>query len=108
MIRALVLALRPSAPLALPAATLVPVDVPGLEGADINQRFGTDPAKAFMPKEAVNSPRPPVYVVRTEDADSKPLPYFKIAPVTFFLFGQIAEVDGFKRGFNGNAGFVVT
>jgi glyoxylase-like metal-dependent hydrolase (beta-lactamase superfamily II) len=89
-------------------ATLVPIDVPPLEGADINQRFGTDPAKAFMPKEAVNSPRPPVYVVRTEDADSKPLPYFKIAPDTYFFFGNIAEVDGFNRGFNGNAGFVVT
>ncbi len=108
MMRAITLALLLSASLPAPAATLVPIDVAPLAGADINQQFGTDPTKAFMPREAVNSPRPPVYVVRTEDADSKPLPYFKIAPDTYFFFGNIAEVDGFNRGFNGNAGFVVT
>lgn len=108
MIRALVLSFLLAAWLPLPAATLVPIAVEPLEGADINQQFGTDPAKAFMPKAAVNSPRPPVYVVRTQDADSKPLPYYKIATDTWFFFGNIAEVDGINRGFNGNAGFVVT
>lgn len=90
------------------AATLVPIEVPPLEGADINQQFGTDPGKAFMPKQAVNSPRPPVYVVQARVPDSTPLPYYKIAPDTYFFFGNIAEVDGVNRGFNGNAGFVVT
>ena len=90
------------------AAKLVPVEVSPLQGADINQQFGTDPAKAFMPKQAVNSPRPPVFVVRTEDSDNTPLPYYKIAKDTYFFFGNIAEVDGNNRGFNGNAGFVVS
>lgn len=90
------------------AAGLVPIDVTPLEGTDINQRFGTDPAKAFMPKQAINSPRAPVYVVSTREPDRTPLPYYKIAQDTYFLFGNIAEVDGNNRGFNGNAGFVVT
>ncbi|MGA7180115.1 MAG: MBL fold metallo-hydrolase [Thiobacillaceae bacterium] len=92
----------------LQAALLVAIDVPALAGADIEQKFGTDPTKAFMPKEAVNSPRPPVYVVDTHDSDNTPLPFFKIANDTYFFFGNIAEVDGYNRGFNGNAGFVVT
>jgi glyoxylase-like metal-dependent hydrolase (beta-lactamase superfamily II) len=95
-------------PLSIHAATLIAIDVPALEGAEVNQQFGTDPAKVFMPREAVNSPRPPVYVVRTQDTDNTPLPYYKIAPNTYFFFGNIAEVDGINRGFNGNAGFVVT
>ncbi len=95
-------------PAAATAAALVPVEVAPLEGADIHQQFGTDPAKAFMPKDAVNSPQAPVYVVRTEDPDCTPLPYYRIAPDTYFFFGNIAEVDGINRGFNGNAGFVVT
>jgi glyoxylase-like metal-dependent hydrolase (beta-lactamase superfamily II) len=96
------------APLCLQASTLIPIDVAPLEGAEIDQKFGTDPANAFMPKEAINSPRPPVYVVRAEDSDSIPLPYYKIARDTYFFFGNIAEVDRVNRGFNGNAGFVVT
>ena len=108
MIRKLVFAILLSASLPLPAATLVPIDVEPLEGADINQQFGTDPAKEYLPKEAVNSPLPPVYVVRTQDPDSKPLPCYQVAPDTYFFFGNIAEVDGYNRGFNGNAGFVVT
>jgi glyoxylase-like metal-dependent hydrolase (beta-lactamase superfamily II) len=95
-------------PLSIQAARLVAIDVPLLEGAEIDQKFGTDPTKAFMPKEAVNSPRPPVYVVRTQDPDTTPLPCYKIAKDTYFFFGNIAEVDGINRGYNGNAGFVVT
>lgn len=96
------------APLAVNAATQVAIDVPPLEGADVEQQFGTDPTKPFMPREAVNSPRPPSFQVLTKDSDNKPLPYYKIANDTYFFFGNIAEVDGINRGFNGNAGFVVT
>jgi len=42
------------------------------------------------------------------EADGVPLPYFRIAPDTYFLYGNIGEVDRKNRGFNGNAGFVVT
>ncbi len=90
------------------AARLVPIDVPPLAGAVPEQRFGTDPSKAYMPLEAVNSPRAPVFPVDAGDPDTKPLPYYRIAPDTYFLFGNIAEVGPVNRGFNANAGFVVT
>lgn len=106
--RAITLILSLLLPFAAMAAKQVPVEVPPLEGADIQQQFGTDPASAFMPKQAVNSPRAPVFAVQANDPDSKPLPYYQIAPDTYFFFGNIAEVDGINRGFNGNAGFVVT
>lgn len=42
------------------------------------------------------------------EPDSAPLPYHRIAPDTYFLYGNIAELDTRNRGFNGNAGFIVT
>ena len=66
-------------------------------------------AQAAQPaRQAVDTTVIPVTVIATADADSKPLPYYKIAPNTYFLYGNIAEVDDKNRGFNGNAGFVVT
>ena len=85
----------------------VTVDPPPLE-LEEPQRFGTDPTRAWMPKSAIDSPRPPEYVVAADAADDEPLPVFQIAPDTWMLFGNIAEVDPNNRGFNGNAGFVVT
>ena len=72
------------------------------------QRFGTDPTKAWMPKSAIDAPRAPTYVVRADAGDDEPLPAFELVPGTWMLFGNIAEVDPNNRGFNGNAGFVVT
>ena len=90
------------------AASLLPIDVPPLEGAGGEQEFGTDAGQPYQPKEVLNSPRAPVFAIDPKDPDSKPLPYYRIAPDTYFFFGNIAEVDGTNRGFNGNAGFVVT
>ncbi len=90
------------------AARLVPIDVPPLAGAEAEQRFGTDPAKAFLPARAVDQPRAPVYAVDANAPDTRPLPCYRIAPDTYFLFGNIAEVDPVNRGFNANAGFIVT
>jgi glyoxylase-like metal-dependent hydrolase (beta-lactamase superfamily II) len=103
---ALLMCVTPSLPSAQ-AAELVAIDVAPLEGAG-PQRFGTDPNQAYLPKEAVDLPRAPVIVVDPGDSDCTPLPYYQIAPDTYFFFGNIAEVDGVNRGFNANAGFVVT
>lgn len=93
----------------VPAAQLIPVDVPPLEGAEPEQRFGTDASRPYSPPaEVVNHPRAPVFAVDAKDPDCKPLPVHRIAPDTYFLFGNIAEVDAVNRGFNGNAGFIVT
>lgn len=37
-----------------------------------------------------------------------PLPVTRIAPDTYAVYGHIAELDTRNRGFNGNAGFIVT
>ena len=64
--------------------------------------------EARLLQSAVDTETVPVTVINQSDADSKPLPYYKIAADTYFLYGNIAEVDQKNRGFNGNAGFVVT
>ncbi|MFZ5659475.1 MAG: MBL fold metallo-hydrolase [Pseudomonadota bacterium] len=49
-----------------------------------------------------------LYVGAAAAAPPQPLPATRIAPNTYVLYGHIAEVDTHNRGFNGNAGFVVT
>ncbi|MBZ0096811.1 MAG: hypothetical protein K8H75_15760, partial [Sulfuricella sp.] len=61
-----------------------------------------------LPRQAVDTAEVPEIVIFGRDSDSKPLPYYRIAPDVYFLYGNIAEVDRKNRGFNGNAGFVVT
>ncbi|MDD5328562.1 MAG: MBL fold metallo-hydrolase [Sulfuricella sp.] len=61
-----------------------------------------------LPAQAVDTSETPDIAVRASDPDSKPLPYYSLAPDIYFLYGNIAEVDRRNRGFNGNAGFVVT
>ena len=61
-----------------------------------------------LAQSAVDTSAIPVTIITASEADNKPLPYYKIAPDTYFLYGNIAEVDDKNRGFNGNAGFVVT
>jgi len=60
------------------------------------------------PQQAIDTLAIPVTVISAADTDSKPLPYYKLAADTYFLYGNIAEVDDKNRGFNGNAGFIVT
>lgn len=93
--------------MALSAIEQVMVDPPPVE-LEEPQRFGTDPRRAWMPETAIDSPRPPEYVVRAEAGDDEPLPAFELVPGTWMFFGNIAEVDPNNRGFNGNAGFVIT
>lgn len=70
---------------------------------------GISHAQSALPaQQAVDTTAIPTTILAASDADSKPLPYYKIATDTYFLYGNIAEVDGKNRGFNGNAGFIVT
>ncbi len=80
----------------------------GAAGAAPEQRFGTDPGRHYLPESAIDAPQPPNIVLRAADRDDDPLPYYRIAPGTYMFYGNIAEVDPYNRGFNGNAGFVVT
>ncbi len=71
-------------------------------------RFGTDPDRHYLPDTAIDAQQPPNIVLEATDSPEEPLPYYSIGPNTYMLFGNIAEVDRYNRGFNGNAGFVVT
>lgn len=61
-----------------------------------------------MPESAINSDELPSIKLGENDSPNDPLPYYKIADNTYLLMGQIAVVDTENRGWNGNAGFVVT
>lgn len=62
----------------------------------------------FLPPKAVDTSEIPEIVISANDADKLALPFYKISGNTYFLYGNIAEIDDKNRGFNGNAGFVVT
>lgn len=74
----------------------------------VEHRFGTDPSFTHLPETAVDTRDVPNIVLSESDPPDALLPYFRIAPDTYMFFGNIAEVDEHNRGFNGNAGFVVT
>ncbi len=61
-----------------------------------------------LPTSAVNTTDIPQLVIAADAPDDEPLPYYRIADDTYMLFGNIAEVDEHNRGWNGNAGFIVT
>lgn len=70
--------------------------------------FGTDPDRYYLPKKAIDTTEIPNIVLKETDSTEKPLPYFQLKKNVYMFFGNIAEVDEFNRGWNGNAGFVVT
>ncbi len=70
--------------------------------------FGTNPSYYSLPKKAIDTTEIPNMVLKETDKADAPLPFFKLANNTYFFFGNIAEVDQYNRGWNGNAGFVVT
>jgi glyoxylase-like metal-dependent hydrolase (beta-lactamase superfamily II) len=73
-----------------------------------SHEFGTDPNRHYLPKSAIDSIEVPNIVLKEADQSDSPLPYYKLAKDVYMLFGNIAEVDQHNRGWNGNAGFVVT
>lgn len=70
--------------------------------------FGTDPDRYFLPQKAIDTTELPNIVLKANDSKEKPLPYFQLKQNVYMFFGNIAEVDEYNRGWNGNAGFVVT
>ncbi|MGM0593607.1 MAG: MBL fold metallo-hydrolase [Pseudomonadota bacterium] len=61
-----------------------------------------------LPDAAIDTREIPRMTLSVDAPDDEPLPYYRIAEDTYMLFGNIAEVDEKNRGWNGNAGFVVT
>ena len=72
------------------------------------KKYGTDPGHYFLPKTAIDTTELPNIALKSSDNDTDPLPYYKIGANTYLFFGNIAQIDPYNRGWNGNAGFVVT
>lgn len=66
------------------------------------------PDRYRLPPTAIDTAEVPTMVLTANDPTDEPLPYYRIAANTYMLFGNIAQVDEKNRGWNGNAGFVVT
>lgn len=80
----------------------------GESGLLQNPQVGGRDAGNRLPATAINTQTLPHIVVDANAPPSAPLPYYRLAEGTYFLYGNIAQVDTENRGFNGNAGFVVT
>ena len=62
----------------------------------------------YLPKNAIDTDELPKIVVRKTENAKNILPVYKLSTDTYFLYGNIAQLNEENRGFNGNAGFVVT
>ena len=89
-----------TAGLAAPAETGYPCD--GL------QKSTGDGADSFLPPNAIDATTVPRNVLQADAPDDQLLPCYRIGAATYLLFGNIAHVDTVNRGWNGNAGFIVT
>jgi glyoxylase-like metal-dependent hydrolase (beta-lactamase superfamily II) len=74
----------------------------------VDHSFGTRPHDVFLPKTPFNTDEVPSIALSASANAQNVLPVYKVSPNTYFFYGNIAEVDENNRGFNANAGFVVT
>ena len=63
---------------------------------------------SFLPPNAIDSTQVPRIVLKADAPDDRPLPCYRVGKSTYLLFGNVAQVDSENRGWNGNAGFIVT
>ena len=61
-----------------------------------------------LPENVINSDQVPSMKIDPKAPDDKPLPVYKIAKDTYMLLGNISTLNENNRGWNGNAGFIVT
>jgi len=80
----------------------------GDKALSVKHEFGTDPSLYFLPERAIDTNKVPNIVLKVSEKSQDPLPYYQLLPNTYMFFGNIAEVDEYNRGWNGNAGFVIT
>lgn len=78
------------------------------QGALVSSGGGPDAQRHELPDTAIDTERLPHTRLGESAPDTATLPFYRIGPDTYFLYGNIATLDEDNRGFNGNAGFVVT
>mgnify|MGYP001144187230 CR=1 FL=1 len=83
----------------------------GLRNSSLEQGpFQSDGVQSgsVLPDTAVDTTEVRAMKLSAKAEPDEPLPYYRLAPDTYFLFGNISTVNKDNRGWNGNAGFVVT
>ncbi|MGD8566880.1 MAG: MBL fold metallo-hydrolase [Gammaproteobacteria bacterium] len=78
---------------------------------NINGRLSANttlPLSWDLPANAIDTTSLPRFALDEKAQNNDPLPVYQLAENTYFLFGSIATLDTDNRGWNGNAGFVVT
>ncbi len=75
---------------------------------EVDHAFGTKPNIVSYPATAIDTEAVPSVAIKQSTSANTPLHIYQISPDTYFFYGNIAEVDENNRGFNGNAGFVIT
>jgi len=66
------------------------------------------PADWGLPDNVINSDQVPSIKIDPKASADTPLPVYRIASDTYMFLGSISILDKDNRGFNGNAGFIVT
>lgn len=61
-----------------------------------------------LPGSAINTDQVPRLTINPDATEDMPLPFYKLADNTYMLFGNISTLNEQNRGFNANAGFIVT
>jgi glyoxylase-like metal-dependent hydrolase (beta-lactamase superfamily II) len=79
-----------------------------IHGQQVSRGGGAGASQHTLPSVAVDTAAIPHTRLSADDSGSAPLPFYRLGPDTYFLYGNIATIDPDNRGFNGNAGFVVT
>ena len=88
------------------AGPVVEVNSGGTAG-ELQSDAGATPG-SVLPATAIDTTEIPTINIAAEASADQPLPWYRIGENTFFLYGNIATVDEHNRGWNGNAGFIVT
>jgi phosphoribosyl 1,2-cyclic phosphodiesterase len=77
-------------------------------GALISRGSGAGTEQHQLPANAIDNQVLPHTALHDSDKTNDRLPVYRLAKDTYFLYGNIAQIDDDNRGWNGNAGFIVT
>lgn len=81
-----------------------PVHAGSCDLLDVNKR----PSNWKLPDSAVDTDQIPEVTIDADAADDMPLPVYRLTDDTYMLFGNISTLNEQNRGYNANAGFIVT
>jgi glyoxylase-like metal-dependent hydrolase (beta-lactamase superfamily II) len=82
-------------------------EVPDNRAGELQSDAGAAPG-SVLPATAIDTTEIPTINMAAGASADQPLPFYRLTENTFFLYGNIATVDENNRGWNGNAGFIVT